>query len=402
MDDLTAWAVSLGSNHGVQLEPLMRVLSEGRLWLLLAAIAAFVWISWPASWTLLGVHRARREAFVRALSNEATLRYLTRWAPEPTTHGLSSQAALRVHVRRAVPWRWSPAFTFCLLTGSALAWLLAYALRRSGPVELAAPWLRLTSATASALAGALVWVAFEQRARLRTGDFSLDHVVAHSLRIAVMVPLSGILTLLAAPEIVSPLAFMIGAFPAASITRLARRAADRRWRLGDVGRRRGPHLVLERLQGVSRPVAERFAEQGVRSLLQLIYTDPYVLVMRTGFDFDLVKDLVSQAFLWMYATDDGLPKLQRVGLRGAIELVGLGARLRSHDMHERLAAHQLVADAAETLGTSREAVEHIIAELSADPYAQMICGFSDDERVRLQPSFPPVSLRVPAVSKLGA
>jgi Ca2+-binding EF-hand superfamily protein len=88
-------------------------------------------------------------------------------------------------------------------------------------------------------------------------------------------------------------------------------------------------LELEKLQSVSKSAAERFADEGIGSILELAYSDPIDLSMRTNFNFNYVRDCVSQALFWIYFPEQ---KLQYVALRGTMEV---GNLVRDHEDYHR-------------------------------------------------------------------
>jgi hypothetical protein len=204
-----------------------------------------------------------------------------------------------------------------------------------------------------------MWVILDQLGHLRRRDYTLDDVGSQCFRLIIAVPFGTALTGLAAPAIAAPCAFLIGVFPTSTLITIARRLFDRKLDLGDLADG-GPHLDLERLQGVSRPQAERFAEEGYRSLLQLAYTDPFVLTVRTSYDFDCVSDLIAQALFWTYARDEGLSKVQALGLRSAVEVTFLRDALKSDDADEKARAETTVAEAAQVLGMSVASFQGIL------------------------------------------
>jgi hypothetical protein len=352
------------------------VLLDGRPWVFLAAIVAWLWIAGAACWSLRRSYISRTRMFVDSLPDGAVRLYLQRWAPTVNAH---SRDALRAHLKQTVPWGWGRPLAFAALSASTIALLIGFALStgakapRGGNVTL-----QLTEGAASALAGALTWVVFDQLARIRRGDYTQDDVASHSFRLIMAVPMGAALSVFGN----AGFPFLLGAFPTTTLMTLGQRVVDRKLNLGDLTNG-GLHLELERLQGVGRPDAERFAEQGVRSLLQLAYTDPFVLALRSSFEFDVVSDLVSQALLWTYGTDGGLPKLQAVGLRGAIEVRHLQERLENGEP----AAQQIVADAAAALGIGRDALENMFTELARDHYAQFICALWDGAQRRDAPDY---------------
>jgi hypothetical protein len=345
------------------------VLRDERGWIVASAVVTWLWVGVAAALRQMRTHRRQQEMFVESLTTSAIERYLYQWAPQ-LKKSERTRDALVAHLGRTVPWRWFTSLVFAVLAASTIALLASYSLDH---VEgLREPWLSHTAA--AALAGGFMWVVLDQLLRQRRRDYTQDDVGSHCLRLLVSIPMGLALSELANEAVAPGIAFLLGAFPTTTLLIMARRTVDRRIKLGDVADD-GHHLDLQRLQGVGRPEAERFAEEGIRSLLQLAYTDPFLLAVRTNFDFDYVSDLVSQALLWTYATDGSLEAVQKLGLRGVIEAQHLKAQL---DAKAQGAQEILIAGAA-AAGVSVPAFENILVELEDDPYAEFICALWDEE-----------------------
>jgi hypothetical protein len=151
-----------------------------------------------------------------------------------------------------------------------------------------------------ARAGAYLWVTLDLISRYRQRDLVPSALYWYTFRFLFSIPLvfalSTSFTDLAAP----PIAFALGAFPTNTLMLILRRQATQRLRLGwdDKGTIDGTgtqRLELESLQGVNTTLAEKFAEIGITTALQLAYEDPIQLTMRTNLSFNFVTDLVSQS-----------------------------------------------------------------------------------------------------------
>lgn len=76
---------------------------------------------------------------------------------------------------------------------------------------------------------------------------------------------------------------------------------------------------LEKLQGITPGLAERFQDEGASTILQLAYADPIDLTIRANLSFNFVIDCVSQAVAWLYF-EKKLAVTRRYSLRGAHEI----------------------------------------------------------------------------------
>jgi len=98
-------------------------------------------------------------------------------------------------------------------------------------------------------------------------------------------------------DVALPIAFLLGAFPTRSISTIARRLARRQLNLGADTEEKA-ESELEALQGVDTRIAERFADEGITTIVPLAYSDPVELTTRcASFSFSFVVDCASQARL---------------------------------------------------------------------------------------------------------
>jgi hypothetical protein len=185
------------------------------------------------------------------------------------------------------------------------------------------------------------------------------------------VPLAYAVGAMFAAQLAIPIAFLLGAFPTRSISTMARRLARRTLNLGaDTDEK--AESELEKLQGIDTRVAERFADEGITTIVQLAYGDPVELTMRcASFSFSFVVDCVSQALAWEYLTDD-LPKLRAYSLRGAQEIANLVRELDGTDLAAQKQAGDTLTAAAKSLGIDAVAFERTLREIKEDPYTEFI------------------------------
>src|SRR5438132_986517 len=99
---------------------------------------------------------------------------------------------------------------------------------------------------------------------------------------------------------------------------------------------------LEKLQGIDTRTAERFADEGITTIVQFAYADPVELTMRcASFTFSFVVDCSSQALAWIYFGDN-LAKLRDCSLRGAQEIANLIEELDNGSDEEKKLARQTI------------------------------------------------------------
>ena len=87
-------------------------------------------------------------------------------------------------------------------------------------------------------------------------------------------------------------------FPTVTLMLILRRKAATYLGLGDDAAT--PKSELESLDGINTSIAEKLAEVGVTTILQLAYEDPIQLSMRLNHSFSYVLDIVGQALVAIY------------------------------------------------------------------------------------------------------
>jgi hypothetical protein len=231
----------------------------------------------------------------------------------------------------------------------------------------------LRALTASALAGAVVWIISDALDRLRRRDFTTVDVYYYVFRILLAIPFAWALSAASIGgkevglSVAIPLAFFLGAFPTQTLFTIARRIGSQQLKLGDD--QASGSLELEKLQAVGKSMAERFKDEGIATISALAYADPIDLTIRTNFDLNYVVTCVSQALMYIYFGDD-CKKLARFSMIGALEIAAL---LRwSSDDDKKAIAEKTIQDAAAALDISPEALRINLAQIAEDPYTTFL------------------------------
>jgi hypothetical protein len=226
--------------------------------------------------------------------------------------------------------------------------------------------------TASAIAGAFVWIISDELDRLRRRDFTSTDVYYYIFRILIAVPFAWALTRLEITlQLGIPIAFLLGAFPTTTLFTAARRIANSQLKLGDDPA--SGNLELEKLQTVGKGSAERFKDEGISTISQLAYADPVDLTIRTNFDFNYVSDCISQALLWIYFGDQ-LQNLSIYSLRGSFEAWSLMEKLKGDDPDN---AKQTLIDVAAALAANKvtistQTLQVTLHQAAYDPYTKFL------------------------------
>jgi hypothetical protein len=332
---------------------------EALLWMAAAAIWTFMCI--PACIAMPRAEKRRISRMLDAMPDPAASLYVRQWLPSQDPAQTAARELARRHFANLLELGWPRSLLFATLLAGAVAAV------GIGCCELLighAPGIGL--GTLAALAGAICWIGNDQVERCRRRDYTPADVASHAMRLVISIPMGAALSSVAAENLAVALSFLLGVFPTTTLIKYGQRFVDRSLNLGDTASTTGA-FELEKLQGIGRPEAERLAAEGVRSIVQIAYTDPLALALRANMELDFVTDAVSQALLWCYTTDR-LEKVQRLGLRGAVEVKNLRDRLPNED------AASCLRDAAVALEISPASMTTIIEEVALDPYSQFVCA----------------------------
>jgi len=268
----------------------------------------------------------------------------------------------------------APVAMLTILTAVSACW--AQKMLREWASNEMGPGTTLRALTASALAGAFVWVISDEIDRLRRRDFTTSDVYYYVFRILLAIPFAWAIAAISVngsplglPGSI-PLAFFLGAFPTTTLFKIARRFGAQTLKLGDD--QETGNLELEKLQSIGKSNAERFQDEGITTITSLVYTDPVDLTIRTNFDFSYVVDCVSQALAWIYFQEDSA-KLLALSMRGAQEITSV-VRWASDasDSARQTSADQAILDAAGKLGLSDKAFRTTLSQIVQDPYSEFL------------------------------
>lgn len=269
----------------------------------------------------------------------------------------------------------APVIMLVALTGASACW--AQKMLRAWASVSGGPGTGLRALTASALAGAFVWIISDETDRLRRRDFTTSDIYYYVFRILLCIPFAWALafvkdtsdgTIYGIPAAI-PLAFFLGSFPTTTLFTIARRIASQQLKLGD-DQQTGNEL--EKLQGVTKSNAERFRDEGVTTISELAWSDPIDLTIRTNFEFNYVVDCVSQALAWIYLGDN-CANLASYSLRGAQEIASLMAEAADGaNPTAQQRANNTIDAAAACLKIDKDALRSTLLQIAGDPYTEFL------------------------------
>jgi hypothetical protein len=229
-------------------------------------------------------------------------------------------------------------------------------------------------------AGGYMWVLLYIARRLQERLLTPFDLYTGCTRIVLCIPVAFALTALFRGAVeehaLAAVAFMLGAFPMNTLLTFMRRTAASKLKLQESFDDQATNLTL--LQGIGRDEAETYSKEGVSTVLQLAYSDPVDITIRTGYPFSYVVDCCSQALAWLYFADD-LPKLRRFSLRGAQEICTLVLEL-SRQTHqddavmdeEQAWAEMTMYAVAKELNMEKVVLRRTFDEIAFDPYVQFL------------------------------
>jgi hypothetical protein len=368
--------------------------SQLSLFLLAAAITAWIMVLLPSLLYLATVWKRRREWLISVLGPGALKLYFIQFArtEKPATES-TSVAQFRAHFGRVYGRRlWiMPMLIFGVTSGLVIGFVL-------GQVKNSLlPSVQIVSleVVTGGLLGAYAWCLVDQWTRFRDQDLSAHDLYGCVVRYIVSAPLALSVASALNPDLAMGVAFLLGAFPIDAVFTIARRVAGQR--LGVTVEDEKSPSDLMKLQGIGRINADRFRQEGVTTVAELAWYDPIDLTIRTNMQLNYVIDTISQALLWIYFESD-TPKLYRFSLRGAQEvrtLVLAYDYLRPLPDPQRTAEEQMKVDAQIRVDTqnkveAQNTVKAIcgtlggamdegsllttLREVADDPYTQFLCN----------------------------
>ncbi|MHC4498166.1 MAG: hypothetical protein ACYS21_03525 [Planctomycetota bacterium] len=230
----------------------------------------------------------------------------------------------------------------------------------------------------AAFAGGYIWVLYDLLKRAHQRDMRPPHLFWAAFRLFVSAPLGYGIAAILKEQAGIPIAILLGLFPTQTLMTMGRRIVLSRLKQTDLVDELG--RALEELQGIGRVQAERFRAERVSTIVQLAYSDPIDLTVRTNFSPSYVIDCCSQALAWLYFRSD-LGKMGGHGLRGAQEIATLiyeldgGAQTGdpSEEEDKKRAGKCVKTLAGQLQRTDLSTFERVLREVAEDPYTQVLC-----------------------------
>jgi hypothetical protein len=228
--------------------------------------------------------------------------------------------------------------------------------------------------------GGYMWVLYFFMKRMQERKLSPSDLYWCSSRLILAVPIAlAFAALFKGPlnnQALYALCFMLGAFPLQSLMTFMRRTASSKLNLQDSFD--DAVTDLTQLQSLGRNQAEIYNQEGVGTILQLAYSDPVDLTIRTGFSFSYVIDCCSQALAWL-SFENNLSVLRKYGLRGAQEITTFVFELSENKdqdqditMAEKAWAEKTLEIVSVELNIDKVSLRGILDSIAYDPYSQFL------------------------------
>jgi len=245
--------------------------------------------------------------------------------------------------------------------------------------------------TIMCLAGAYCWVLYDFFSRERSLDLSTTHVNWATFRFIVSVPLAYAIPSLWGTEARIGVAFLFGVFPTGRLMALLRRQAGQTPLGKAVGAEEADEQAkrLENLPSIDTVTADRFREEGITTIGQLVNADPVDLTIRSGFPLSFVFDCTSEALAWYYLGKEGLEAARTRSIPGALQVWGLIEELdydyetdprNPHNqrfLEDKNLASQVIDSIDMNLKSGRAALERIFRSIRADSRVQFLSDLYD-------------------------
>jgi hypothetical protein len=263
-----------------------------------------------------------------------------------------------------------PAAVFMAATALAGAIALLHAGASLGlDSEVEALARRVPDLALIAAGGAYLWGLADLVRRHRGADLSPHAVNLAWLKMLIAAAIGPLLGSAMQAPLSYWTAFIVGAVPVASIWDIIRDRANIQIK-NEPAEEPSLHLI----EGCTRDVIERLADEGITSVQQLAFSNPVKLLFRTNLEWNVILDLVDQSLLVNYL-GNAAAKLRPMGIRGAIELAALYERRRPDvdtTKADKAIAQGMLARVGEVLAIGEVAAISIASQVHEDAVVDFI------------------------------
>jgi hypothetical protein len=170
--------------------------------------------------------------------------------------------------------------------------------------------------------GAYIQSLYDTLRRCRESDlsaYSLHFTWVHMVLASILAPL---VSKAFAPEVGQFVSFGLGLFPLKDTFEYARNMAKKKLEIS-LEPEEVKGLPMGLVEGLNKKVVDRLDEEGITSIVDLAYSDPIKLFLKTNYPWAWVIDVMDQALLINYIGAK-IEALRPIGIRGSIEMSVLG------------------------------------------------------------------------------
>jgi hypothetical protein len=213
-------------------------------------------------------------------------------------------------------------------------------------------------------AGAYIQSLYDTLRRCRESDlsaYSLHFTWVHMVLASILAPL---VSKAFAPEVGQFVAFGLGLFPLKDTFEYARNMAKKKLEIS-VDPEEVKGLPMGLVEGLNKKVVDRLDEEGITSIVDLAYSDPIKLFLKTNYPWAWVIDVMDQALLINYIGSK-IETLRPIGIRGSIEMSVLGEPVQTTNIVT------LIAISAKRLDFTGEEARSLGQTMYADEQVDLI------------------------------
>jgi len=179
-------------------------------------------------------------------------------------------------------------------------------------------------------AGAYILSLYDTLRRSRESDlcaYSLHFTWVHMVLASILAP---VVCTAFSNGVAEFAAFGLGLFPLKDTFDFVRNATKKRLEIA-VAPEEIRGLPMGLVQGLNKTVIDRLEEEGITSVVDLAYSDPIKLFLKTNYPWAWVIDVMDQALLVNYIGVK-IEALRPIGIRGSIEMSVLGEPAQTPDI----------------------------------------------------------------------
>ena len=255
-----------------------------------------------------------------------------------------------------------------LITFAVTAYILIWAgIPLAQHSELPALAKSTLPTVAFGFAGAYIWNFYDLLRRYRAVDLTPPAFHFSWLRLLVGCVVGPLIAADVPARAQAMIAFAVGVSPLPTLFQYFNDIAKR---VGiKTGEIQAEKPTLHNIQGVTKDVIGRLAEENIDSAEALAYSDPFKLFLKTDMEWAVIIDLIDQALLFIYL-EDKIALVRPTGSRGCIDLAYLFSRSVDREKFgedKAAEAEALLEKLPERLKMDRAEINGLCRSLVDDP-----------------------------------